>query len=54
VKEPLDENQTECHEIEIKRKEMKNQTMNAILHHIKDDDKPTWENKKILRQYFPV
>jgi hypothetical protein len=32
---------------------MKNKTMNVILHHIKDDDKPTCENKKIQRQYFP-
>ena len=33
-------------------KKKRNEKQN--LHHIKDDDKPTPENKKILRQYFPV
>ena len=33
---------------------MKNKTMNVILHHIKDDDKPTCENKKIFPSKFCI
>jgi hypothetical protein len=29
---------------------MKNKAMNVILHHFKDDNKPTWVNKKILHE----
>jgi hypothetical protein len=33
---------------------MKNKIMNVILHHIKDDDKPTWKNKTILDFYVNI
>jgi hypothetical protein len=31
---------------------MKNKTMNVILHHIKNDDKPTWGKKENTTSIF--